>query len=379
MKSEQNFDDIRPFNNDEFKAVLNKLINDPKFQPILENIYQTPENIDAIKSQLTHIDNRYHFQRKIIYPIAQQIITNSTNGVYCSGLENIQKDESYLFISNHRDIILDSAFLNVLMFDQGLNTTEIAIGSNLLIFDWITNIVRLNGAFLVKRNIPVKQMLKTSKKLSAYIRHTINEKNESVWIAQREGRTKDGNDQTQIALLKMLNMSNQGSFSEGFKELKLVPLSISYEIEPCGNEKVAELLARQKDPDFQKTAKDDLMAMAGGLKNDKGGVNFAFGNPIDLQLDKIGETGNTNEKLAKLAAHIDLRIHKNYKLWPNNYIAYDLLNGSEKYAAHYTHEEKEAFTALTENRLELLGEEKEEAKPLWLKMYATPVDNHDLT
>ena len=173
-----------------------------------------------------------------------------------TGLEELDKNQRYLFISNHRDIILDSALLNVEMHASGFSPTEIAIGSNLLIFPWINDLVRINRSFIVKRNIPVKQMLTSSKLLSQYIRHMITCGSDSIWIAQREGRAKDGNDITQPALLKMLNMSNSDGFFEGFRELKIVPMSISYEIEPCGNEKVAELKKRQIDPNFQKTERD---------------------------------------------------------------------------------------------------------------------------
>lgn len=375
------FNDIRPFSDQEVNQELNTLINDPEFAPILTHIFQDENTIQHVKSQLGKMQNVRDFQLNFMYPLVKRIIAESTDGVTISGIENLQKDKAYIFISNHRDIILDSAFMNGLMFQENLNTTEIAIGSNLLIFDWITRLVRINRAFIVKRNIPVKQQLLASRDLSSYIRHTVTEKGASVWIAQREGRSKDGNDCTQPALLKMLNMSNcKGrDFSQGFKELCLVPLAISYEIEPCGNEKVVELLNRAENPDFKKTPKDDLTAMSEGLKNAKGRVHFAFGKPIIEELDSIAELGKLNDQLGALALKVDEQIHSNYKLWPNNYIAYDILNSCNKYTDQYTPEQKEQFIQITNERLEILGERKEAGEKLWMQMYANPVVNQENT
>ncbi|MDP4206704.1 MAG: 1-acyl-sn-glycerol-3-phosphate acyltransferase [Bacteroidota bacterium] len=377
------FDDIRPYNNEEINGVLNELTRDPEFEPILYHIFKEEKIVEAVKADLNKLTSIIDFQVKFMYPLIKDILVKSTDGVFCTGIENLEKDKNYLFISNHRDIILDSAFMNMLMHDEGLKTTEIAIGSNLLISDWITRIVRTNRAFIVKRNIPIKQMLEASRKLSAYIRNTITVNDRSVWIAQREGRTKDGNDQTQVALLKMINVSNKKSFAEGFKDLHVVPLSISYEIEPCGNEKVLELLLRSEDSCFQKTPKDDMLAMAGGLKNAKGKVNFSFGKPISGDLLKEIETKchGLNERLNALASHIDQNIYSNYKLWPNNYIAYDIHNKTTKYfdLGEYTQEQKEAFLDLMNTRLELLGDRKEAGIPLWMNMYAYPVTNHENT
>ncbi|TKG88619.1 glycerol acyltransferase [Puteibacter caeruleilacunae] len=379
MDIENNFDDIRSYNDDEVNSTLKELIADPQFDSVLEYIFKDQNMIAKVKQDLSKVDNVYDLQINFMYPLIKDILGKSTDGITCSGLENVDKNKSYLFISNHRDIILDSAFMNMLMHSQGLNTTDIAIGNNLLIFEWIEKLVRLNRAFLVKRNLPGKQMLEASKKLSQYIRLNVSEKEESVWIAQREGRSKDGNDQTQVALLKMLNMSNTKSFEEGFGELSLVPLSISYEIEPCGSEKVYELMSREDNPDFQKTPKDDLVAMAEGLSNEKGRVNFAFGKPIDINHTSIATAKNNNKKLAALAELVDESIYTSYKLWPNNYIAYDLLNSTDKYAqkAYYTADQKEAFTALTASRLSKMEAMKERAEKLWLQMYANPVVNFE--
>lgn len=377
MQSERKFDEIRPYRDEEVSEVMQRLVADPIFDEVLMTLYQTRERVEEIKSALLLTDNVDDFQMRFMLPYLDKIIHDSTEGISIGGLEHIEPDQSYVFISNHRDIILDAALMNVEIKKAGLNTTEIAIGSNLLIYQWINDLVKLNRAFVVKRNIPVKQMLMASKTLSEYIRYSIQNRSDSVWIAQREGRTKDGNDQTQVSVLKMMNMSNPSDFETGFRELNLVPLSISYEIEPCGNEKVAELLKRQNDPNFTKTEKDDLWSMVSGLKNQKGHVHFEFGKPIVEPLAEIAKIGNTNKALKALSEYIDVEIYRNFKLWPNNYIAYDIFYGKQKYADRYTAEEKERFIDLTHQRLKLVNEDRDDAMHLWLGMYAAPVFNYE--
>jgi len=379
MHSTYNFDDIRPYRNDEFSTILARLLNDPEFERVLQNkLILGDVEFVQMKAAMMETKSIEEFQKRFVVPIINKILASSSNGLTMSGLENLNKNQRYLFVSNHRDIILDSALLNVKMHADGFSSTEIAIGSNLLIFPWINDLVRINRSFIVKRNIPVKQMLLSSRLLSHYIRQMITKGSDSIWIAQREGRAKDGNDYTQPAVLKMLNMSNNGSFFEGFRELKIVPMAISYEIEPCGNEKVAELKRRQNDPNFQKTEKDDLLNMVSGLRNQKGRIHIQIGKPIDNDvLLHIAEEPGTNEQLRLLAEHIDNEIYKNYQLFPNNYIAYDLYFKTSKYASHYTAEQKDAYLELTHKRLQLVNEDIEDSMVLWLKMYATPVYNYE--
>jgi len=246
MMPEINFDDIRPFNDSEVDANLQMLLTDERFQHILQFIFKDPAKIEQIKLLLSNVHSIKDLQLHFVYQLIDDLILKpTTDGVTSSGLEKLDKDTSYLFISNHRDIILDAAIMNFLIVREGMNTTENAIGNNLLIEKWIEYAVKLNRSFVVRRNLPVRELLTASHKLSAYIRHDVVSKNTSVWIAQREGRTKDGNDKTQAALLKMLNLSNSKTVAEGFNELKIVPLSLSYEIEPCGISKVAELYKKQ--------------------------------------------------------------------------------------------------------------------------------------
>jgi hypothetical protein len=264
--------------------------------------------------------------------------------------------------------------MNYLIVREGMNTTEIAIGNNLLIEKWIEYTVKLNRAFVVRRNLPVRELLMASKKLSEYIRRDITLKNTSAWIAQREGRTKDGNDKTQIALLKMLNLSNIKEFSEGFKELRIVPLSISYEIEPCGISKVAELYKKQTEG-FEKTQEDDLRSMGEGLIRPKGHVHFGFGEPILSRIDAFAEEETVSAQIEKLADHIDQQIYSNFRLWPNNYIAEDILNNTENNAAHYTPEQHARFSAMLDEAASVIPGEAETIRTMFLQMYVNPLIN----
>jgi len=370
-----NFDDIRPFNDSEVDKYIQLLLQDPYFMHILEFIFKVPEKIDQAKSQLLQIHTVKDLQYKFVYHIIENLILKpSTDGLTSSGLENLDNTKSYLFISNHRDIILDSALLNYLIVLKGMNTTEVAIGNNLLIESWIEYAVKLNRAFVVRRNLPVRELLLASKKLSEYIRRDITRKNTSVWIAQREGRTKDGNDKTQTSLLKMLNLSNINEFNEGFKELCIVPLSISYEIEPCGTSKVDELYKR-KTEGFEKTQKDDLRSMGHGLVNPKGRVHFAFGEPLNGQLDELAKEATIGEQIEKLGDYIDKQIYLNFKLWPNNYIADDLLNNSTTHSDNYTEIEYKNFLNLLENALKEIPGDQEVIRSMYLQMYANPLIN----
>jgi hypothetical protein len=368
------FDEIRPYYDEEVPEIMTRLSADPVFARVLQRIFFDDSKIQEIREAMLQIRDVESFQGRFMVPFLENIITSSTTGITVSGLEHLEKKQSYLFISNHRDIVLDSALLNVEMYKFGYNTTEIAMGSNLLIYQWIEDLSRVNRSFIVRRNVPVRQMIKSSQLLSAYIRQTVTNNGNSIWISQREGRSKDGLDLTSPALLKMLNMSNKRKFVRGFQELNIVPMAISYEIEPCGNEKVAELLKRQSDPAFQKSERDDLLSMVSGLKSQKGRIQIQFGTPISREALKcLSKEGNINDRLKRLAEYIDKQIYTNYRLFPNNFIAYDLYYNCNKYIDQYTTEEQRLFIELTHQRLKLVNEDREEAMELWLKMYSTPV------
>lgn len=371
-----NYDDIRPYEDHEVNHYINVLLKDEVFQEVLRFIFKDDNQRLAAQKALAQIQTVEELQLSFMYTLIKDwIIDKTTSGISWSGLEHLDLSKSYLFISNHRDIILDSAILNYIIVNAGMNTTEVAIGNNLLIYDWILHAVKLNRAFVVKRNLPARELLLASKKLSKYIREAVTKRNRSVWLAQREGRTKDGCDQTQQALLKMLNLSNTKDFAEGFRELQIVPLSISYEREPCGISKVEELYKRECSG-YEKTQADDMKSMAFGLTRPKGRVHFAFGKPIDAPLDEFAKAETVNESIQQLASYIDLRIYRNYKLWPNNYLAADLLNGEEEHADKVDDATREKFSELLEDLVQTIGEgDPKRQQELFMQMYANPVLN----
>jgi len=370
-----NFDDIRPFDDSEVNHYLGLLLQDEGFQHILQFIFNDQAKIDQIKALLSNVHTIKDLQLKFVYQMVEDLILKkSTDGLTSSGLDKLDKNTSYLFISNHRDIILDSALMNYLIVLEGMNTTEIAIGNNLLIEKWIEYTVKLNRAFVVRRNLPSRELLMASKKLSEYIRRDITRKNTSVWIAQREGRTKDGNDKTQLALLKMLNLSNIKEVGEGFKELRIVPLSISYEIEPCGISKVAELYKKQTEG-FEKTQEDDLRSMGEGLVRPKGHVHFGFGEPITSQIELIDNQEPISNQIEKLAEIIDSKIYSSFKLWPNNYIAEDILNNTSNNLDQYTAEQFDRFAAMLDEAVDTIPGDKDVIRSMFLQMYVNPLIN----
>ena len=370
-----NFDDIRPFDDSEVKHYLGLLLEDENFENILKFVFKDQSKVDQAKFAIANISTVKDLQLKFMYRLIEDLILKkSTDGLSSSGLDRLDKNTSYLFISNHRDIILDSAIMNFLIVLEGMNTTEIAIGNNLLIEKWIEYAVKLNRAFVVRRNLPVRELLMASKKLSEYIRRDITLKNTSVWIAQREGRTKDGNDKTQQALLKMLNLSNTKEVCDGFKELKIVPLSISYEIEPCGLSKVTELYKKQTEG-FEKTQEDDLRSMGEGLIRPKGRVHFGFGEPINARLDQIGSDEPIQNQIEKIAEIIDDQIYNNFKLWPNNYIAEDILNNTSNNLDQYTAAQFDHFAAMLDEAVQTIPGDKAVIRNMFLQMYVNPIIN----
>jgi 1-acyl-sn-glycerol-3-phosphate acyltransferase len=369
------FDDIRPYSNDEVEGKMQLLLTDPVFDRVLMHIYNDPEQVARAKKMLSTFRTIEEIQYKFIYELLNSVIATTTDGLTSDGMEHLEKNKPYLFISNHRDIILDSALLNLLVFKNGMNTTQIAIGSNLLILDWIVHAVKLNRSFIINRDATSRELHASSQKVSEYIRHTLTHQKNSIWIAQREGRTKDGADKTQISVLKMLNMSNKKSLSLGFSELNMVPVSISYEIEPCGTGKIRERMQMEGDEGYIKKSKDDLKSMAKGMFGKKGRIHFSFGRPLNAELEKFADKKRPNEFFQKLAELIDNHIHKQFKLWPNNYVAYDLLKQEHTWRNYYSDEDKHKFGTLIQEAQSELEGDPEDIRTRFLNLYANPVIN----
>lgn len=368
-----NFEDIRPYNDDEYNQVVNELL---EVQPLKKAIqYYLPTlSFDEVKQLLNSFSTIQEFQSDMACRLVQAIIDDSITKFSYDGVLALDKDETYLLMSNHRDIVLDSALINYCLNNRERNTCEIAIGSNLLREPWVKKLVRLNKSFIVKRNVPKHDMLEASKTLSAYIKHALHDKKQSVWIAQREGRAKDGNDKTNPGLLKMFGLANEDDLLDYIISLNITPVSISYEKDPCDYLKIAELLAIQKGEKYEKIDGEDDMHMALGMRGDKGRVHVQFTKPINTEIEKLRSIKNRNELLKNVANIIDQNIYKYYKLWDTNYIAYDILNSTSKFIDKYTTESKNEFSVYMDERLkEFKGNDN--ARRILLSMYANPLIN----
>lgn len=374
MSSDLTFDEIRPYYDHEVNEVLQKLTSEPSFIRILGYLY--PEwDINYFKKLIQNIHTIDDFQRQMVYEAIARVVKMTTDGLSFDGLENLDKTKSYIYISNHRDIILDSALLNFIIYGQGFNTTEVAIGDNLLISKVVEDLVKLNRNFVVHRNVPTRQLYQYSLRLSAYIHHTLKDKNTSVWIAQKEGRTKDGNDKTQSGLLKMFGIASQDDFVTTYSSLNIVPVSISYEYEPCDNLKAAQLYKKQHNLPLNKTQQEDRENMIAGVTEPKGRIHFSLGKPIKDELYQLKEIPVKNDQIKALASIIDQSIYKNYKLWPNNYIAFDLLYKTDQFKNEYSSQEKENFEKYIYNRINKVSGEQEDLAGYMLQIYANPVKN----
>jgi hypothetical protein len=376
---EYNFDEIRCFKNNEVHDALERLCNEKQFMKVLSTIYPLLPK-DLIIKRLMSFHSNYAFQKELVYPFLQYLEANMTTGIQISGLEKIDKTGAYLYISNHRDIILDSALLCHKFIENDMDTVEIAIGDNLLIFPWIEDLVRVNKSFIVKRGLSARQILESSHRLSAYVAHTIVDKKQSIWIAQREGRAKDSDDRTQESLLKMFNMSGAGNFIENLSVLNICPLSISYEYDPCDFLKAKEFQQKRDNPDFKKHPQDDLLNMQTGVMGYKGKVVYTLSGVINDNLKIIAqETPDKKEQITRVASLIDKRIHANYVIMPNNKIAYDLLKGEERFVKEYTLIEKLDFEQYLLKQIAKIDLENKDERFLQIKMlemYANPFINY---
>lgn len=377
---EIDFSDIAPHPDEVFHEKMEQLVREPGFLHALE--YAVPENMrPTLIEDLLKITNKYDFQHQVMFPFLEMLAKTTTSGITLGGVKYYNPGISYTFITNHRDIVLDASFLNLAFLRRNMPTTEVAIGNNLLVFDWISDLVRLNKSFIVKRNTGLREGLEAARKLSAYIHHTVIEKHESVWIAQREGRAKDSSDKTQESLVKMLAIAGEGNFMDRLKEINLMPVSISYEFDPNDYLKVKEFVMRRRDPDYKKSQHDDLFSMETGMLQYKGRVHFQLTPRINARLDQIGEFRDTNTSAKYVVATIDQAIHRSYEIFSINYVAYDLLHATRRFAGKYTEEEKQSAEEYFATQLakvdvpDLTDDERDYMRQLILTMYANPLKN----
>lgn len=372
------FDAIRPYEAGEMKLAFDELLADRQFQLVLKGFAPwLPKSLrnGLLRLAFTGVKTPLDFQKRFMKPVVKYIMRKHTDGckIIDSSIASYDKSERYTFVSNHRDIVLDSAFLDVLLIDAGYPTTvEIGIGDNLLIYPWIKRLVRMNKAFTVRRGLSLRETLAASQLMSRYIHYAVTTKRENIWIAQREGRAKDSSDHTQDAVLKMLAMGGD------LKELNIVPLTISYEFDPCDYLKAQEFQQKRDNPAFKKSKQDDLDNMKTGIFGYKGRVVYRPAAPINTWIDELSELPKT-EWFKALAERMDREIHRGYELYPCNYIALDELNGDNANAAHYTDADKKRFEQYLAGQMAKIQiPNKDEAflRERMLTMYANPVRNY---
>lgn len=375
----EEFRDIAPYTDKEFKEKARMLVDQPDFRQAV--MYINPQlDYEQFKSQLLSVKNQHEFQTTVMYGMLQYLEQATTDGISIDGLENIDPNKNYTFITNHRDIVLDASFLNLGFIRKGYPVTQVAIGNNLLIFDWISDLVKLNRSFIVKRDVKMVEALNAAKQLSAYIHYTINSRHESVWIAQREGRAKDSNDLTQESLIKMLSLAGDGDTRSNLLQINLCPVSISYEYDPNDYLKAREFMFKKRNPKFKKSKQDDLFSMEIGLKKKKGRVTFRIGHCINDELEKF-ESDNRIEVIRKACRLIDNQIHSGYEIYPCNYISYDEVNHTNEFSSHYSDEDVKVFDAYINRQLDKMHvddvtpEEREYMREKMLQMYAYPLKN----
>lgn len=375
MKDIEEFEDIRPYHDSEVKEKISSLLGEEQFCQIIQHVM--PEVPFAMfERKMRSIETIYDFQTQVIVPLLDKLLSQSTEGLSYAGIENLEKGKSYLFVSTHRDIVLDSALMDYALLKEGFSTAEIAIGDNLMKIPWIVDLVKLNKTFIVKRSLSKDQKLDGSIQLSRYINHTIKNKGEHIWIAHKSGRSKDGNDKTNPNLIKMFNLAGDSAQAiENLKELNICPVSISYEYNPCDALTLPELMTIAKGEKYEKQPMEDLIHMGEGLQGKKGEVEVSFGRPLNLLLEGK-EQPKTNPELFQLIAKtIDREIHDTYKLMPTNYIAFDLFNDSDEHADKYSAVEKENFLAYMNKKIDGIEGDEKFKRDTFLKMYAYPVIN----
>ena len=378
MQIPSEFDEIRPFMPEELPAAYAQLIADPQFRVAMSYVF--PEMpFEELAEKMVTCKTGLDFEKMFCYPFLKDLPIKYGKGMDMDA-SAIDNQRRYTFVTNHRDIVLDSGLLSVLLLDSGFQTTlEIAIGDNLLSLPWVKTLVRVTKSFIVQRALTMRQMLESSARLSKYMHFAIGEKNENIWIAQREGRAKDSNDRTQASILKMMSMGGEGSVIDRLLQLHIVPLSISYEMDPCDFLKAKEFQQKRDSKDFKKSKEDDLISMRTGIFGYKGHIHYQCAPCIDEWLKTIDTKMPKSDLYDLIAAHIDREIHRNYRLYPVNYVSLDLLHGTTEYADRYSAEEKVQFEDYVTSqiaKIDLPNKDDVFLRERVLTMYANPAINY---
>jgi len=368
-----NFDDIRPYIDTEIPAAM-KRIAESEYLPAICKFVFPEKKIDEVQQMLLSYRDIRDFQVGVMYQFNQQVITQTINKFTYTGTDYLKPEKNYLFVSNHRDIVLDSALLQSALYFAGFPTTEITFGNNLMISQLIVDVGKSNKMFKVIRGGNVREFYNNSMRLSEYIRFTLTQKGESIWIAQRNGRTKDGNDATDQGIIRMFCMSNKQNLVKSVEELNIVPVAVSYQFEPCDMFKTKELYLSKNETKYVKQKDEDLISILTGITQQKGNVHLSICKPIEKEEYIDFASKSPNKFYSKLAHLIDERIYYNYKLWNTNYIAHDLRSGTNKFADYYTLDDKKKFLQRYYHVLNQINGDKEIIASIYLGIYANPID-----
>lgn len=377
MKVPSEFDPIRPYEPEELPEVFDRLLADSQFQSVIAYVLPGVP-LEAVAAKMRQCRTNLEFQKAFCYGFLDGLLSKASDGCTMD-VSRIDTAGRYTFVSNHRDIVLDSAFLDKMLIDSGFDTTcEIAIGDNLLAAPWIEDFVKLNKSFIVRRGVGPREMLVNSKLMSDYMHFVVNTKNDNIWIAQREGRAKDSDDRTQQSVLKMMTMGGEGSVAERLAQLHIVPLAISYEYDPCDRLKAREFQLKRDVEGWKKTKADDVLSMQTGIVGRKGRIHYHCAPCIDGWLATLDPDMPKADFYAAVARHIDRGIHSGYRLYPCNYAAADMLAGGKDFASRYTDADRDAFCRYLDGqmaRIDLPDKDEEFLRGRMLTMYANPVFN----
>ena len=373
------FDAIRPFEPEELPEVFERLLGNAQFAQVVAYVFKDVP-FDMLAQKMRACKTNLEFQVAFCYPFIKGLLQKASLGCDMN-VDAIDMEKRYTFVSNHRDIVLDSALLDVLLVDAGCKTTcEIAIGDNLLSLPWVKDLVRINKSFIVERSVSLRQMLLSSKRLSDYMHLVIAQKHDNVWIAQREGRAKDSNDRTQESIIKMMVMGGEGTLVERLKGLHIVPLAISYEYDPCDFLKAQEFQLKRDIADWKKGPMDDVVSMQTGIMGYKGHIHYDAAPCIDAWLDTLDPDMPKADFFKAVATHIDEEVFRRYRLYPSNYVALDELEGITAHADRYTAEQKAQFDGyIAQQMAKIQLPDKDEAflRERLLTMYANPARNQE--
>ncbi|OYT17763.1 MAG: acyltransferase [Bacteroidetes bacterium 4572_77] len=371
MLNQDIYKDIRPYLPAEVPLAVARIMENPQFQLALDYLYSKEEHAAMIAATRS-VKSGFEFQKVFMYPAIKKVLKLSSQGLALSGVDFLKNNGPSVLLSNHRDILLDSAILQTVLVDQDMETSEITFGSNLMINDFIIDFGKINRMYKVHREGAPRELLRHAQHLSAYINHTIKDKKVSSWIAQRKGRTKNGWDKTDTGVLKMLTVFDRKKPFQAYKAINILPVAISYEWEPCDLQKVRELYLSEKQT-YVKKADEDFKAVINGIINPKGHIKMAFGKPLNQFLEENKSIVSLNNIHQEVARFIDEQVSQNYQLYPNNYAAYDMLFDSQEYSAYYKVSSKEELENKLQQLYQLVGEENAQLKQMFLKLYANPI------